>query len=60
MQDGMVGTVLRLDERKDRYDAHVVVGEGSGPGTRCQRAIDSTRVLERGHSGVSGEQNAAI
>ena len=29
MQDGMVSTVRRIDERKDRYEAHVVVGEGS-------------------------------
>ena len=36
----MVSTVLRIDERKDTNEAHVVVGEGTGSGIGCQRAID--------------------
>ena len=43
----MVSTVMRIDERKDRYEAHVVVGEGSRPGIGRECAIDSTCVLER-------------
>ncbi len=32
MQDGMLSTVRRIDERKDRYEVHLAVGEGNRPG----------------------------
>ena len=56
----MVSTVMRVDERKDTNEDHVVVGEGSGSGIGRQRAIHSTGVLEWDHSRVSGQQNASL
>ena len=56
----MVSTVMRIDERKDTNEAHVVVGEGSGSGIGCQRAIDSTCVLERRDPRLSHQQNASL
>jgi hypothetical protein len=47
MQGGMVSTVMCIDERKDTNEAHAVVGEGSGSGIGCKRAIHPTCVLER-------------
>jgi hypothetical protein len=41
MQDDMLSTVRRIDERKDRSEAHVVVGEGNCPGVGRECAIDS-------------------
>ena len=56
----MVSTVMRIDERKDTNEAHVVVGEGSGSGIGCQRAIDSTCVLERRDPRLSHQHNASL
>ena len=60
MQDGMVSTVMRIYERKDTNEAHIVVGEGSCPGVGCEHAIYSSRLLERHHPGLSDLQNVAV
>jgi hypothetical protein len=56
----MVSTVVRIDERKDTNEAHVVVGEGSGSRIGCQRAIYSTCVLERRDPRLSHQRNASL
>lgn len=60
MQDGIVGTVMRIDERKDMNEAHVVVGKGSGAGIGCERAIYSPSVLAGRHPRLSHQQNTAL
>ena len=43
----MVSIVMRNCERKDTNKTHIVVGEGSRPGIRGERAIHSTCLLGR-------------
>jgi hypothetical protein len=42
----MVSIVMRIYERTDTNEAHIVVGEGSRSGIGCERAIHSTCLLE--------------
>jgi hypothetical protein len=59
MADGMLSIVRRLDERKDKYEAHAVVGEGRGGGVvgdcaiagNCRRCAQQyrPRSVTRGH-----------
>jgi hypothetical protein len=42
----MVRIVMRIYERKDTNEAHIVVGEGSCLGIGCERTIYSTRSIE--------------
>ena len=54
------GTVGRIDQRNDRYDAHLVVGERnlSGIGSEC--AIDSTCLFAARDPLLSHQHNAAL
>jgi hypothetical protein len=56
----MVSTVLRIDERKDPNEAHVIVGEGMCSGIGGERTIDSTGVLEMRYPRLSHQHNASL
>ena len=60
MQDGMVSTVRRIDERKDRYEATLLSVKEIAQETGGECAIDSTCVLERRDPHLSHQQNAAV
>lgn len=56
----MVSPVMRITQRKERNEAHVVVGERNCPRHGSEHAIHSTVVLERGHFRLSCLQGAAV
>src|SRR4029078_12622662 len=60
MQDSMVSTVMRINERKDTNEAHVVVGEGTGSRTWREYAIHSSSLLGRSYPRISISQNASL